>query len=67
MLNETGMYGHATIDNAIFEGKHIKRGMEANMIIYLRQEMSNKANQLSTDINSMDLDSANNHLNTTEA
>ena len=51
----------------IFEGKHIKRGMEANMIIYLRKEMSNKANQLSTDINSMDLDYANNHLNTTEA
>ena len=35
----------------------------------LRQEMSNKANQLSTNINSMDLDSANNNLNkiTTEA
>ena len=29
----------------------------------LRQELSNKANQLSTYINSMDLDSANNHLN----
>ena len=29
----------------------------------LRQEMSKKANQLSTDINSIDLDSANNYLN----
>ena len=29
----------------------------------LRQEMSRKANQLSTDINSIDLDSANNYLN----
>ena len=29
----------------------------------LRKEISNKANQLFTDISSMDLDSANNHLN----
>ena len=29
----------------------------------LYQEMSNKVNQLFTDINSMDLDSANDHLN----
>ena len=79
MLNEAGVYGPTTIGQ-IFEGKHMKRGMEANMIIFLplykvyadnvlqrypdlRQEMSSKLNQLSTDINSMDLDSANNHLN----
>ena len=79
MLNEAGVYGPTTIGQS-FEGKHMKRGMEANMIIYLslykvyvdnvlerypdlRQEMSSKAKQLSTGINSTDLDSANNHLN----
>ena len=34
MLNEAGIYGPLTIGQ-IFEGKHIKRGMEANMIICL--------------------------------
>ena len=73
------MYGATTIGQ-IFEGKQLKRGMEAKMIIYLllykvyvdnvlerysylHQEISNQANHLSTGINSMDLDSANNHLN----
>ena len=68
------MYGPTTV-GYIFEGKHMKLGMEANIIIYLSlykvyvdnvlerypdllQEMNNKPNQLSTNINSMDLDSA---------
>ena len=34
MLNEAWVYGPTTISQ-IFEGKHMKRGMEANMIIYL--------------------------------
>ena len=78
MLNEARVYGPTAIGQ-IFEGKHMKRGMEANIIIYLSlykvyvnkvlerypdlyQKMRNKANQLSTDINSMEFDSASNHL-----
>ena len=77
MLIEAGVYGPTTLGQ-ILEGKHMKRGMEAHMIIYLslykvyvdnvlerypglRHEITTKANQLSADISSMDLDSMKNH------
>ena len=34
MLNETGLHGATSIGD-ISDGKHMKRGMLANMIIYL--------------------------------
>ena len=81
MLNEAGVYDPTTIGQIfegkqITQG--LEANLIIYLLLYkeyvdsvlerypdLSQEMSNKANQLSTDISLMDLDSANNHLKKT--